>query len=202
MLELRQEGTVVKRLLITLVPIAALMAAAPAQADDRRCQGTIGAARVDGNVIVPSGENCRLRGTRVDDNVFVRRGAVLKAFGVRVGGNIQANNHRRVLVKRRRVNDTLVRSRIGDDIQLFDGNRGEVRRAVIGGNLQVKQNSGFQAAVRNIIGSDLQAFSNDGGFRIHANRIDGNLQCKSNHPPPFGGKNRVEGNKEDQCSRL
>ena len=178
------------------------MAAAPAQADDRRCLGTIGAVHVDGNVIVPSGANCRLRGTRVDDNVFVRRGAVLKAFGVRVGGNIQANNHRRVLVKRRRVDETAVRSRVGADIQLFDGGRGKVRRAVIGGNLQVKQNSGFQAAVRNVIGADLQAFSNDGGFRIRANRIDGNLQCKSNNPRPFGGKNRVQGNKEDQCSRL
>jgi hypothetical protein len=157
---------------------------------------------VDGNVIVPSDANCTLRGTRVDDNVLVRRGAVLEAFGVRVGGNIQAENHRRVLVQRRSVNDTVVRSRIGADIQLFDGRRGEVRRAVIGGNLQVKQNSGFQAAVRNVIGGDLQAFSNDGGFRIYANRIDGNLQCKSNHPPPFGGMNRVEGNKEDQCSRL
>jgi hypothetical protein len=190
-------------LLITLpVALGAIAVAAPAQADDRRCTGTIRAVHVDGNIIVPRGAHCTLRGTRVDDNVFVRRGAVLEAFGVRIGGNIQADNHRRVLVAPRTVNDIVVRSRIGGDIQLFDGVRGTVRRTVIGGNLQVKQNSGFQAAVRNIIDADLQAFSNEGGFRIRANRIDGNLQCKSNQPPPVGGNNQVEGNKEDQCRRL
>jgi hypothetical protein len=191
-----------RRLFTPLALIAPLLAAAPAQADDRRCTGTIGPADVDGNVIVPSGATCTLRGTRVDDNVLVRRAAVLEAFGVRVGGNIQAENHRRVSVKPRRINDRVVRSRVGGDIQLFDGGRGSVRRTVIGGNLQVKQNSGPQEAVRNLIDADLQAFSNNGGFRIHANRIDGNLQCKSNNPPPRGGLNLVQGNKEDQCRRL
>lgn len=186
-------------LLILIAPFAVV---APAHADDRRCTGTIRAVHIDGNVIVPSGESCALRGTRVDDNVFVRRGAVLEAYGVRVGGNVQAENHRRVLVKPRVVNDTVRRSRIGGDIQLFDGRRGKIRRTVIGGNLQVKQNTGFQATVRNVIDADLQAFSNTGGFRIYRNRIDGNLQCKSNDPRPVGGRNIVQGNKEDQCRRL
>ena len=189
-------------LLIPLALIALLMAAAPAQADDRQCTGTIGAVDVDGNVIVPSDATCTLLSTRVDDNVFVRPGAVLEAFGVSVGGNIQAENHRRVIVAARTVNDTVVPSRIGGDIQLFDGDRGRVWQATIGGNLQVNQNSGFQEAVRNVIDGDLQAFSNEGGFLIYANRIDGNLQCKSNDPPPVGGQNLVEGNKEDQCSQL
>jgi hypothetical protein len=188
-----------RALLIPLAVIVPLVAAAPAQADDRRCRGTIGSVHVDGNVIVPSGATCLLRNTRVDDNVFVRRGATLDARGVTVGGNIQATNHRHVLVTRRTTTD---RSRIGGDIQLFDGRRGEVRRAVIGGNLQVKQNSGPQEAVRNVIDGDLQAFSNTGGFRIAGNRIDGNLQCKGNQPPPHGGNNVVQGNKEDQCRRL
>ena len=189
-------------LFIPLVLIALLMAGAPAHADDRECTGTIGAVHVDGNVIVPSDATCTLLGTRVDDNVFVRPGAVLKAFGVSVGGNIQAENHRRVIVAARTVNDTVVRPRIGADIQLFDGDLGRVWQATIGGNLQVKQNSGFQEAVRNVIDGDLQAFSNTGGFRIYGNRIDGNLQCKSNDPPPVGGENVVQGNKEDQCSQL
>jgi hypothetical protein len=185
-----------------VILVAWLLVASPAEADDRRCTGVIRAVHVDGNVIVPAGARCQLRGTRVDDNVFVRKGSVLEAFGVRVGGNIQATQHRRVLVTTRTVNDVVVRSRVGGDIQLFDGVRGEVRRTVIGGNLQVKQNRGFQAALRNVIDADLQAFTNTGGFRIYANRIDGNLQCKSNDPPPYGGKNLVEGNKEDQCHRL
>jgi preprotein translocase subunit YajC len=187
---------------LALILIALLMAAAPAQADDRQCTGTIGAVDVDGNVVVPSGATCTLGGTRVDDNVLVRPGAVLEAFGVSVGGNIQAENHLRVIVGVRTVNGTVVLPRIGGDIQLFDGDRGTVWQAVIGGNLQVNQNSGFQEAVRNVIDGDLQAFSNGGGFRIYGNRIDGNLQCKSNDPPPVGGENVVEGNKEDQCSQL
>ena len=185
-----------------LALMAPLTIVAPAHADDRRCTGTIRAVNIDGNVIVPSGKSCKLLGTRVDDNVFVRRGAVLEAYGVRVEGNIQAGNHRRVLVRPRVVNDTVRRSRIGGDIQLFDGRRGNIRRTVIGGNLQVKQNTGFQAAVRNVVDADLQAFSNTGGFRIYRNRIDGNLQCKSNDPAPYGGQNTVQGNKEDQCRRL
>ena len=187
---------------VLLALVAPLAEAAPADADDRRCRGTIRAVHVDGNVIVPRGATCTLRGTRVDDNVFVRRGAVLQALGVRVGGNIQAVNHRRVLVAPRTVNNTVVRSRIGGDIQLFSGGRGGVRRTVIGGNLQVTQNNRFQAALRNVIDGDLQAFSNSGGFRIFANRIDGNLQCKSNNPRPRGGRNVVQGNKEDQCRGL
>jgi hypothetical protein len=187
---------------VLLALVAPLTAAAPGHADDRLCTGTIRAVHLDGNVIVPRGRTCTLRGTRVDGNVFVRRGAVLLALGVRIDGNIQVANHRRVLVRPRTVNNRVVRSRIEGDIQLFSGGRGKVRRTVIGGNLQVKQNNRFQAAVRNVIDGDLQAFSNSGGFRIFANRIDGNLQCKSNTPGPRGGRNVVQGNKEDQCRRL
>jgi hypothetical protein len=78
----------------------------------------------------------------------------------------------------------------------------EIRRAVIGGNLQSKQNNRQQYAVMNRIGADLQAFSNRNGYRIHRNVIDGNLQCKSNSPRPTGDHNRVQGNKEDQCRRM
>jgi hypothetical protein len=189
-------------LAISVALIAPMVFASPVLAGDRRCTGTLGAGYVDGNVIVPAGATCRLRGTRIDGNVLVRRGAFLVAYGVKVDGNIQAEHHRRVVVTTRTVNDVVVRSRIGGDIQLFDGGSAEVRRAIIGGNLQVKSNSRFQEAVRNTIRGDLQAFDNDGGFRIYRNRIDGNLQCKSNVPRPYGGSNHVDGNKEDQCRRF
>ena len=193
-----------KRLLLALplAMVGALLVSTPAHADDRRCRGSIGAVSVDGNVIVPQGATCTLRGTQVDGNVLVKARAKLVARGVRVGGNIQAVNHRNVVVVPRRVNGRTVRSRVGGDIQLFSGRYGHVRKAVIGGNLQVKQNSQRQVARGNVVDGDLQAFSNKGGFRIYNNRIDGNLQCKSNNPRPYGGKNRVQGNKEDQCSRL
>jgi hypothetical protein len=192
-----------KHVLIIIVVLAAiLVTAGPAHADDRRCSGTIGARSIDGNVIVPRGQTCRLNGTRVDDNVFVRANARLFARGVRIGGNIQAENHQLVEVLRRKVDGRFVRSRVGSDIQLTSGRFSEIRRAVIGGNLQSKQNNRQQYAVANRIDGDLQAFSNRGGYHIHGNVIDGNLQCKSNRPRPTGDHNRVKGNKEDQCRRM
>src|SRR5688500_11951563 len=131
------------RVLISTVVVAAsvLISGGPAYADDRRCTGTIGARTIDGNVIVPAGRTCRLVGTRVDDNVFVNASARLIARGVSIGGNIQAENHQLVRVVRRRVGERYVRSRIGGDIQLFSGRFSDIRRAVIGGNLQSKQNN-------------------------------------------------------------
>lgn len=125
--------------------------------------------------------------------------AILVARGVKVGGNIQAKNHRRVLVTVRKVNDRVVRSRIDGDVQLESGRRGKVVRSKVEGNIQVKQNRRLQVTNRNIVDGDLQAFSNKGGFRIYGNRIEGNLQCKSNDPRPVGANNRVSGNKENQC---
>jgi len=124
---------------------------------------------------------------------------MLVARGVRVDGNIQTQNHASVIVKTRKPGARVLRSRVGGDIQIESGGRGIVRRAIIGGNLQTKQNGGRQIAFRNRIEGDLQAFSNRGGVRIFRNVIGGNLQCKSNSPAPVGGGNRVDGNKEDQC---
>lgn len=59
--------------ILTLLPLvlaATFLAASPAAADDRRCDGFIGATHVDGNVIVPNGATCTLRGTRVDGNTI------------------------------------------------------------------------------------------------------------------------------------
>jgi hypothetical protein len=193
-----------KRLLLTL-PLAlagSLLVNSPAAADDRQCTGTIGAVHIDGNVIVPSGAECHLLGTRVDGNVLVKRNAVLVARGVRVGGNIQADNHRRVVLGPRTVDDRVVRSRVGSDVQIEQGGAGRVLRVLVGGNLQAKQNDGRQVVRGNRVGADVQAFSNTGGVRIARNAIDGNLQCKSNDPEPTGGGNRVQGNKEDQCRNL
>ena len=171
--------------LVAAVPLAlaaALLVAPPAVADDRRCTGTIKAASIDDNVVVPSGATCRLVGTRVDGNVFVNRNATLVARGVKVGGNIQAENHERVVVRPRKVDDRVIRSRVGGSIQLVQGGGGRL--------------------LRNVVGSDIQLFSNDGQFEVRRNRVDGNLQCKSNSPRPVGGGNVVEGNKEDQCRGL
>ena len=171
--------------LVLAVPLAltaAVLAVPSAHADDRRCSGTIRAASIDGNVIVPSGQTCTLIGTRVGDNVLVEENAALVAKGVRVGGNIQAENHDRVVVRHRKVGGRVIRSRIGGSIQLKQGGGGRLLRSTVNG--------------------DIQLFSNTGRFEVRGNRVGGNLQCKSNNPRPFGGNNVVEGNKEDQCRSL
>ena len=106
--------------LVVAVPLAltaAFIVVPAAHADDRRCSGTIRAASIDGNVVVPSGRTCTLIGTRVDGNVLVEENATLVARGVRVGGNIQAENHDRVVVRHRKVDGRVIRSRIGGSIQ-------------------------------------------------------------------------------------
>ena len=114
--------------------------------------------------------------------MLVEESATLVAKGVRVGGNIQAENHDRVVVRHRRVDARIIRSRVGGSIQLKQGGGGRL--------------------LRNTVDGDVQLFSNAGRFEVRRNRVDGNLQCKSNSPRPVGGNNVVEGNKEDQCRRL
>jgi hypothetical protein len=167
---------------LVLVAGLAVGLAAPAHADDRRCTGTIGAASIDGDVVVPQGATCTLTGTRVDGNVKVNRNARLVAKGVRVGGSIQAENHRNVQVLPR-------------------WNDGTISRSVVDGSIQLKQGGGGRI-ISARVGSDIQLFSNNAAFEVRRNSVDGNLQCKSNQPRPFGGGNVVQGNKEDQCRGL
>jgi hypothetical protein len=118
----------------------------------------------------------------VDGNALVEGDATLVARGVRVGGNIQAENHDRVVVEHRTVGSRAIRSRVGGSIQIEQGGGGKLLRSTVGG--------------------DIQLFDNVGRFEVRANRVDGNLQCKGNRPRPAGGGNVVEGNKEDQCRGL
>ena len=107
---------------------------------------------------------------------------LLVASGVRGGGNIQAENHREVVIKKRSVKGKVVRSTVEGSVQLEQGGGGRI--------------------VRTTVDSDIQLFSNRGQFTVRGNRVDGNLQCKANSPRPVGGNNVVQGNKEDQCRTL
>jgi hypothetical protein len=167
------------RLLSLVLPAllgAALMAAAPASAEERTCRGTIGATTVD-NLRVPSGAACTLTRTKVKGTVKVERGATLYASAIRVIGNIQAENARRVNV---------VRSHIGGSVQI----------------VQSRNGSTLSKLDRNTVKQDVQYFENRGTISITRNRINGNLQCKANNPRPKGGGNVVSGTKQDQCASL
>jgi hypothetical protein len=167
------------RLLSLVLPAllgAALLAAAPASAEERTCRGAIGATTVD-NLRVPSGATCTLTRTKVKGTVKVERGATLYASAIRVIGNIQAENARRVNV---------VRSHIGGSVQI----------------VQSRNGSTLSKLGRNAVKQDVQYFENRGTISITRNRIIGNLQCKANNPRPKGGGNVVGGTKQDQCASL
>ena len=174
---------------------ALLTVASSAQAEERVCRGTIGAATVD-NLRVPTGATCTLNGTEVKGTIKVERGARLFANGVRVVGNIQSEGFQTVSVKEG--------SRVGGSVQLENGLSDGLGRIVstrIDGDLQFFSNRARMVARDNTILANLQAVSNTGGLVIQNNRISENLQCKQNNPPPTGGGN-VAGDKEDQCARL
>jgi hypothetical protein len=177
---------------LLLTAIALVLASAPANAEETRCTGTIGAVTLD-NIRVPDGRNCILNGTRAKGTVKVGTGSALAAHGVQVNGNIQAEGSSSVVVRRN--------SFVGGSVQIKQGAAARVEYTRINGDLLFDENRGALIARYNTIGGNLQAFKNTGGLSVVQNRIDGNLQCKENRPAPTGGGN-VADSKEDQCSRL
>jgi len=176
-----------------LTAVSGAATAPEVAAEERTCTGTIGATTVD-NVRVPSGKSCTLDGTSVKGTVKVERDATLKAKGVRVIGNIQAENHRLVVVNGG--------STVGGSIQVDQGGAYKVVGVKVTGSIQAKSNNGDSLLRNNRVNADIQVISHRNGVEISTNRVDGNLQCKENNPAPIGGGNVVQGNKEDQCKNL
>lgn len=182
------------RTLIAAVMISSMLFAGstPAQAEERRCTGTIGSRTLD-DVKVPAGKTCKLNGTTVKGTIKVNRNARLFAEDVRVVGNVQGENARRVEVRG---------SRVGGSVQVVQGRRALIRRVRVNGDILFDDQRRKVEAIRNTVGGSIQAFQNTGGVVIRKNVVDSNLQCKENHPKPRGGGNKVEGSKEDQCQNL
>lgn len=176
------------------------IAALPASAGDITCRTTITNRTIDGNVNVPAGANCTLRGVIVDGNVKVNSKAYANITGKsKIKGNVQAKGQRHVLVQGF--------SRVDGDVQARSGNSAFVGVAYVDGNVQIESNYGKVTVGSSQIKGDVQLFSNRGlnsnyTKTVFNNRIGGNLQCKSNTPAPYGYNNKVEGNKENQCRSL
>jgi hypothetical protein len=186
--------TIRRTLVAGAVAMAALVVpASPAMAEERACRGSLGAITVD-NLRVPSGASCTLQGTYVKGTVKIESRATLVASAIRVVGNVQAENAARVVVRDG--------SRVGGSVQIVQGGAARVVGSAVNGDILYDDNSRALAALRNVVGGNVQVFQNTGGVEIRGNRIDGNLQCKENSPAPVGGNNRVGGNKEDQCRNL
>lgn len=160
-----------------------LFTAPAAQADDRKCVGSIGARVIDDNLIVPKGKTCYLVGTTVKGNIKVNRNATLIARDIWVDGDVQAKYHKRVVVAAKALSN------------------GKYRWSYVDGNIQLS-NGGGGTVDRTIVKGDIQIMNNNARFTITNNRVDGNLQCKSNDPQPRGWNNKVDGNKENQCRRM
>ena len=156
--------------------IAGIAAGGAAHAEEFTCTGSLGAVSVD-NLRVPDGARCVLNGTQLNGSIVVGSGATLIADNVAINSNVQAENHRLVVVRT---------SQVGGSIQLVQGGDPGLRSAALRSN-QVK--------------GDVQLFSNEGSQVVSANTIDGNLQCKENLAAPTA-PNTVGGNKEDPCAAL
>lgn len=178
--------------LIGTLATGAMLATAPALAEEFRCTGTVGPVALD-NVFVPDGASCVLDRTRMNGSVVVGRGANLRATSVSINGNLQAEGAASV-----RLGGF---STVGGSVQLVQGGGADIDRARIIGDLQFQSNTSTISATNNIIGGSLQAFQNMGGASFVNNRMNGNMQCKENVPAPTGSGNRSP-SKEDQCARL
>jgi hypothetical protein len=183
----------VSGLMVAAGLLVATVVPATAQAEERKCRGSLGKVTVD-NLRVPQGATCTLTRTYVKGTIKVQRGARLFARNVRVVGNVQAENARRVNVVRS--------SRVGGSVQVKQGGAARVVGSRIIGDIQYDHNRRYLVANRNRVGGSIQVVGNSGGAQIHRNVVNGNLQCKENTPRPTGGGNVVGGNKEDQCSRF
>jgi hypothetical protein len=134
-------------------------AAEAARSEETLCEGSLGAISL-GNLVVPDGARCKLRGTRMKGKVQVGGGATLDAKGIFVNGNVQSQSARSV---------KLVGSRIGGSVQLEQGGSASVTRNEIDGELQLESNRAKLVAAYNEIGGSLQAFQNTGGVDIKRN---------------------------------
>jgi hypothetical protein len=181
-----------KRMVMGAVAVSAMLAAAPAMAEEFSCTGAVGALALD-NLFVPDGATCVLDRTRMNGSVVVGRGATLRANSVSINGNLQAEGAAFVGVGGY--------STVGGSVQIVQGGGASIERARIKGDLQFESNNSAIAATANTVGGSLQAFQNIGGLAFNNNRMNGNMQCKENVPAPTGSGNRSP-SKEDQCARL
>lgn len=146
------------------------------------------------NMRVPSGATCRLKGTVVKGTIYIGTGSVLKANGVRVVGNVQAENSRKVVVRRG--------SSVGGSIQVVQGRKASVRGSRVNADVLFDEQTGRVRAKAQPNRRQSSSFPELWRGEGHFQPDRWQPPMKENHPAPVGGNNIVQGNKEDQCSRL
>jgi hypothetical protein len=158
------------------------------------CDGQLGPGSVDGDVTVPDGATCELRGIRVGGNISIGHRAHLVAEGVDVDGDLEGEGTATV--------EVTSGSRVGGNLQLESGGSVLVSNSHVGGDLSWEEQHGTLRADGNTVSGNLELDGNTGATRVSDNEIHGDLSCDENAPTPVGGHNSVSGDQEGQCRGL
>jgi hypothetical protein len=158
------------------------------------CVGDRVSRTVEGDVTVPAGRTCELRGIRVDGNISVGHGARLYARAVDVDGDIEGEGTAVV-----EVTDG---SRVGGNLQLDSGGSAVVSGSRVGGDISWEEQHGTLRVDRNTVSGNVELDGNTRGITVSHNDIHGDLTCQENAHAPGGGGNSVSGNRESQCRGL
>jgi hypothetical protein len=178
------------------------LAALPAAGADTTCTTTLSNGTINGNLVVPNGNNCSLTNETVTGNVTVGTGASLTVDAATIGGSIGANHCSfvqlfndlgPVSVRGSVVIESCFGSRIGANGY---NNLTALHSFTISGNFTCSNNSApFGAAgciaLGGSVGGNLQANNNTGveGADVGANTVMGNVQVNAN-----AGGDEVTGN--------
>jgi hypothetical protein len=195
-----------------LAAAGALLAASPAQADDRRCDGLIGPETVPGGVVVPDGEVCELAGTRVLGSVRVGTGAALFAEGIDLGGSLDVRGDADVSLDRGEIAGSVKANRAGaavfaqrltvaGTLEARGADILDLRDSVVEGNFYVRDTREGSLFCGNTLNGNSEFTGNSGQLTLGAgdgfcdgNRIDGNVKVAGNRGFTEIGDNDVGGN--------
>ena len=195
--------------LVLTFAVAALLGGASAARADVNCNNTplkplVGI--INDNVNVQNNASCTIgsayEGAYINGNVQVRQGASLiiqaRQYPSTITGNVQANQCNFALLEGAVT--------VGGNVQLgqcmkesgFDG-----PGIKISGNFQCQNNSGPCDATIGVVGGNVQIHDNSGaGANVSLNEIHGNLQCRNDSTKPSAAwrANWVSGNMQQDCA--
>jgi hypothetical protein len=195
-----------------------LAALPPARADSTTCPPNQSGSTVNGNLIVPAGQNCQLSGVTVTGNVLVQTNATLniQLGGVTIVGNVSVGTGATL---RDDVNgdltidgnfnanqclsvnlDSLGVTTIFGTVQFQRCTEASVVDVDIGGNV-VCNNSGTCQIAQNRVKNGNVAVNDNSNATVGGNTIGNNLVCQGNTSITNAGfPNTVGGHKNGQCA--
>jgi hypothetical protein len=201
-----------------LLALTVLQPHSPVLTSGSSCNGAY-AGTFNGNVTVSNLQVCILVGGGVTGNIDLD-GGVLAMNTVTIGGNVQAEGAATLSIGPATVIDGNLQiqnlpswtppsqvcgASVKGNFQFQNnGNPIAIGSApscpgnMIGGNLQVHNNSGATAIFGNTVGGNLQDLNNTGPSQVFGNTVQKNLQCQNDSAITGGGN--LAAQKQGQCS--